>query len=52
MKKIYCFIKKFEDQISNIVFVTGLLCIAVACLLLFLPAHECHVSASNYTVKI
>ena len=30
MKKIYCFIKKYEDQISNIVFVTGLLGIAVA----------------------
>ncbi|CUN77838.1 MULTISPECIES: hypothetical protein [Bacteroides] len=35
MKKIYCFIKKFEDQISNIVFVTGLLCIAVAAYFIF-----------------
>ena len=35
MKKIYCFIKKFEDQISNIVFVTGLLCIVVAAYFIF-----------------
>lgn len=35
MKKIYCFIKKYEDQISNIVFVTGLLSIAVAAYFIF-----------------
>lgn len=35
MKKIYFFIKKYEDQISNIVFVTGLLGIAVAAYFVF-----------------
>ena len=35
MKKIYCFIKKYEDQISNIVFVTGLLGITVAAYFVF-----------------
>lgn len=35
MKKIYCFIKKYEDQISNIVFVTGLLGIVVAAYFIF-----------------
>lgn len=35
MKKIYCFIKKYEDQISNIVFVTGLSGIAVAAYFIF-----------------
>lgn len=35
MKRIYCFIKKYEDQISNTVFVAGLLGIAVAAYFIF-----------------
>lgn len=35
MKKIYCFIKKYEDQISNTVFVAGLLGIAIVAYFIF-----------------
>lgn len=35
MRRIYCFIKKYEDQISNTVFVAGLLGIAVAAYFIF-----------------
>lgn len=35
MKRIYCFIKKYEDQIANTVFVAGLLGIAVIAYFIF-----------------
>lgn len=48
MKRIHCFIKRYEDQISNTVFVAGLLGIAVAAYFIFTsPRMPCHVSASD-----